>query len=94
MTEARPTALVIAGSSGIGAASARALAARGHRVAVLARGEGADALAGELGGLAVRGDYTEAGVVEAAVEQVVSAWGGSTCWSTARATVPRASSRS
>ncbi|MFZ4130620.1 SDR family oxidoreductase [Streptomyces cellulosae] len=75
MTEARPTALVIAGSSGIGAASARALAARGHRVAVLARGEGADVLAEELGGLAVRGDYTEAGVVEAAVDQVVSAWG-------------------
>ncbi|MFZ4205465.1 SDR family oxidoreductase [Streptomyces griseoincarnatus] len=75
MTDVRPTALVIAGSSGIGAASARALAARGHRVAVLARGEGADVLAEELGGLAVRGDYTGAGVVEAAVEQVVSAWG-------------------
>ncbi|MFD8590756.1 SDR family oxidoreductase [Streptomyces sp. NPDC059637] len=75
MTEASPTALVIAGSSGIGAASARELAARGHRVAVLARGEGAAGLAGELGGLAIRGDYTEAGVVEAAVGQVVSAWG-------------------
>ncbi|MEQ8144779.1 SDR family oxidoreductase [Streptomyces sp. OP7] len=75
MTEARPTALVIAGSSGIGAASARELAARGHRVAVLARGEGADALAGELGGLALRGDYTAPGVVEDAVEQVLSAWG-------------------
>ncbi|MEU1082587.1 SDR family oxidoreductase [Streptomyces sp. NPDC005908] len=75
MSEARPTALVIAGSSGIGAASARELAARGHRVAVLARGEGADALAGELDGLALRGDYTEPGVVEGAVEQVLSAWG-------------------
>ncbi len=75
VTEARPTALVIAGSSGIGAASARELAARGHRVAVLARGEGADALAGELGGLALRGDYTEPGVVEGAVEQVLSVWG-------------------
>lgn len=74
MTEAGPTALVIAGSTGIGAASARELAARGHRVAVLARGEGADALAGELGGLALRGDYTRPGVVEGAVERVLSAW--------------------
>ena len=75
MTATPPTALVIAGSSGIGAASARALAARGHRVAVLARGEGAVALAEELGGLAVRGDYTRPGVVEDAVERVIAAWG-------------------
>ncbi|MBA5220236.1 SDR family oxidoreductase [Streptomyces griseoaurantiacus] len=75
MTEAPPTALVIAGSSGIGAASARELAARGHRVAVLARGEGVAELAEELGGLAIRGDYTGAGVVEAAVERVVAEWG-------------------
>ncbi|KAB2976094.1 SDR family oxidoreductase [Streptomyces sp. SS1-1] len=75
MTATPPTALVIAGSSGIGAASARELAARGHRVAVLARGEGAVALAEELGGLAIRGDYTQAGVVEEAVERVVSLWG-------------------
>ncbi|MEU3556722.1 SDR family oxidoreductase [Streptomyces fragilis] len=75
MTDVSPTALVIAGSSGIGAASARELAGRGHRVAVLARGEGAAELAAELGGLALRGDYTEAGVIEAAVAQVVSAWG-------------------
>lgn len=75
MTGAPPTALVIAGSSGIGAASAREFAARGHRVAVLARGDGAEELARALGGLALRGDYTGAGVIEEAVARVVSLWG-------------------
>lgn len=69
------TALVVAGSSGIGAASARELAGRGYRVAVLARSEAAEELATELGGLAVRGDYTEAGVIEDAVARVHAEWG-------------------
>lgn len=69
------TALVIAGSSGIGAAAARALAAQGHRVAVLARSERAEAVAEEIGGLAIRGSYTEPGVIEDAVAQVADTWG-------------------
>jgi NAD(P)-dependent dehydrogenase (short-subunit alcohol dehydrogenase family) len=72
---AQKTALVIAGSSGIGAASARALAAEGHRVAVLARSEAADAVAAEIGGLALRGDYTEPDVIEDAVARVHETWG-------------------
>ncbi|TWG95004.1 NAD(P)-dependent dehydrogenase (short-subunit alcohol dehydrogenase family) [Nocardioides sp. J9] len=72
---AQRTALVVAGSSGIGAASARELARTGHRVAVLARSEAADALAAEVDGIAIRGDYTADGVVEAAVTQVHEQWG-------------------
>lgn len=69
------TALVIAASSGIGAASARELAARGHRVAVLARSEATDRLAAEIGGVAIRGDYTQQGVIEDGVARVAKEWG-------------------
>lgn len=69
------SALVIAAGSGIGAASARALAAAGHRVAVLARGESVGDVAEAIGGLAVRGDYTEPGVIEDAIARVHQTWG-------------------
>lgn len=69
------TALVIAAGSGIGAASARLLRERGHRVAVLARGESVQQLAADLDGIALRGDYTEEGTIEAAVAQVAEEWG-------------------
>lgn len=51
-------ALVTAGSSGIGAGVVRALAPT-HRVVVLARSEATDAIAGEVGGVAVRGSLTD-----------------------------------
>lgn len=52
-------AVVTGASSGIGAATARALAANGARVAVLGRrAERIEALAAEIGGLAVVGDVT------------------------------------
>ncbi|HEY7049722.1 MAG TPA: SDR family oxidoreductase [Jatrophihabitantaceae bacterium] len=52
-------AVVTGASSGIGAATARALAANGARVAVLARrADRIEALAAEIGGLAVVGDVT------------------------------------
>jgi NAD(P)-dependent dehydrogenase (short-subunit alcohol dehydrogenase family) len=64
-------ALVTGGGSGLGAATARRLAARGARVAVLDRSE-ADAarVAGEVGGLAVAADVGEAASVEAAFARV------------------------
>jgi len=55
------TALITGGSRGIGAAAARALAAAGIRVAVNYRTSEAQAraLAGEVGGLAVRADVSD-----------------------------------
>lgn len=75
MTEQAKAALIIAASSGIGAACARELAARGHRVAVMARSEAVEAVATETGGLAIRGDYTEPGTIEAAVTRTADAFG-------------------
>ena len=71
-------ALVSGGASGLGAATARALAARGARVAIAdLNGEAAEELAGELGGDArgFRADVTDAGEVEAAVSGAVEALG-------------------
>jgi NAD(P)-dependent dehydrogenase (short-subunit alcohol dehydrogenase family) len=71
-------ALVAGGASGLGAATARELAARGARVAVVdLDGDKADALAGELGGDAVayRADVTSEGDVEAAVAAATEAFG-------------------
>jgi NAD(P)-dependent dehydrogenase (short-subunit alcohol dehydrogenase family) len=60
-------AVVTGGASGLGAATARALAARGARVTVLDRNlEGAQRVAYEIGGIAVACDVTaEAGVLDA-----------------------------
>lgn len=75
MTSTAPSALVIAGSSGIGAAAARALAQAGHQVTVLARSQKADEVAASIGGTAIRGDYTAPGVIESAVDDVVARCG-------------------
>ena len=66
-------ALVAGGASGLGAATARELAARGARVAVAdLNEEGAVALAAELGGeaLGIGVDVTDEGQVRAAIESV------------------------
>jgi 3-hydroxyacyl-CoA dehydrogenase / 3-hydroxy-2-methylbutyryl-CoA dehydrogenase len=71
-------ALVAGGASGLGAATARELIARGARVAVVdLDGDKADALAGELGGdsVAYRADVTNEADVEAAVDAATEAFG-------------------
>ena len=69
-------ALVGGGSAGLGAAVARALSAEGARVAIAARSERADRMAGELGGIAIRADLGTADGPAAAVGGAVEALGG------------------
>ncbi|MGY6019117.1 SDR family NAD(P)-dependent oxidoreductase [Streptomyces spinosirectus] len=76
-------ALVTGASSGIGAATARLLAARGMRVVVnyLRSGKAAEEVVGDIetaGGqaMAVQADVREAAAVEGMVERVGAAWGG------------------
>lgn len=65
------TALITGGSRGIGAACARALAARGCRVVINYRQSetAANALAGELGGAAVRADVSDSAAVNAMMDE-------------------------
>src|SRR5215218_7536991 len=72
-------ALVAGGASGLGAATARELAARGARVAVVdLNEERAGELAEEIGGgaLARRADVTDEAELEAAVTAAAEAFGG------------------
>jgi NAD(P)-dependent dehydrogenase (short-subunit alcohol dehydrogenase family) len=70
-------AIVAGGASGLGAATARALAERGARVAIADLNEdAANALAGEIDGVAFKADVTDETEVEAAVAGAVEALGG------------------
>jgi len=75
----RPVAAVTGGARGIGAATARALAADGHRVALLARRvDRIEALAGELGdgAVAIEADVTDREALVAAAQRVQQELGG------------------
>jgi NAD(P)-dependent dehydrogenase (short-subunit alcohol dehydrogenase family) len=69
-------ALVTGGGSGLGAATAVALAEAGAKVAVLDVGaDKAQAVAQRIGGLALAGDITDSASVEAALDAVDQAFG-------------------
>jgi NADP-dependent 3-hydroxy acid dehydrogenase YdfG len=73
-----PVAVITGASSGIGAATARALAAGGHRVALLARRvDRITALADELGDgvLAIEADVTDRDALVAAADRVRKEFG-------------------
>ncbi len=74
MSEDR-VAVVTAAGRGIGAASARALAAAGFRVSLLSRGDGAEELAARLGGLGFRGSVTSAADIQSFIEGTLGTWG-------------------
>lgn len=76
-TEGR-VAIITGASSGIGEATARALAAEGLRVALLARrADRIEALASEIGeaAMAITADVTDRDSLAAAAEQIRSEWG-------------------
>lgn len=69
--------IITGGSSGIGAATARRFASEGARVAVLDRdGEGAAAVAAEIGGIAIAVDVADVDAVTDAVRRAADELGG------------------
>jgi NAD(P)-dependent dehydrogenase (short-subunit alcohol dehydrogenase family) len=68
-------ALVTAAGRGMGAAIARELAASGYKVALLSPSERSVELAGEIGGLGIRGSVTEPADLEALVEAALKTYG-------------------
>ncbi|WP_420563528.1 SDR family oxidoreductase [Thalassobaculum sp.] len=69
------TALITAAGSGMGAAVARKLAAEGYAVAINSSSGKGEALAEELGGIAVTGSNLEPEVLKALVDAALDKWG-------------------
>lgn len=67
-------AIVTAGGSGMGAATARKLAADGYRVAILSSSGKGEALAKELGGIGVTGSNQSNQDLARLVDQVMAQW--------------------
>lgn len=68
-------ALITAAGSGMGAAIARKLAAEGYAVAINSSSGKGEALAAELGGIAVTGSNLEPDVLKALVDAALDKWG-------------------
>ena len=68
-------AIITAAGSGMGAASARELAARGYQLALLSPSGNAEKLAGELGGIGMKGSVTEMADLETLVLQTMEHFG-------------------
>ncbi len=68
-------AIVTAGGSGMGAASARRLAADGYKVAILSSSGKGEALAGELGGVGITGSNQSNDDLKRLVDTAMDAWG-------------------
>ncbi|TKT77390.1 3-hydroxyacyl-CoA dehydrogenase [Aquamicrobium sp. LC103] len=76
MNPSGQVAIVTGGGSGLGEATARALAARGAKVAILDVGlDRAQAVAADIGGIAVKCDVSSAEGAEAAVAEVADKLG-------------------
>jgi len=66
------SAIVTGGGSGIGEATAKVLAGKGMKIAIWDMNlDGANRVAGEIGGVAVQVDVSDAGAAEAAMEQTL-----------------------
>jgi len=75
MAASQPVAIVTAASRGMGAATARELAARGYRLALFATSNAIDALAEELGALAVQGSVSEPADLDRLVRATLGRYG-------------------
>ena len=76
MNPSGQVAIITGGGSGLGEATARALAAKGAKVALLDIGmERAEAVAADIGGIAVKCDVSSAESAEAAVAEVAQKLG-------------------
>ena len=75
MSDQQRVAIVVAGGSGMGAASARALHAAGFAVGILSSSGKGEALAHELGGVGVTGSNQNVADLQKLVDAVMQRWG-------------------
>lgn len=71
----KKTAIIIAAGSGMGAATARKLAADGYHVGILSSSGKGEALAQELGGIGVTGTNQSQTYIQKLVDLVMERWG-------------------